>query len=322
MTRNEPNGLKKWTVTLFGATSLKSRPFQTHIGEPCWIYETKSMTWTLLNKEFVIKDEQSFYEPETNKTKATWKLAISNRNRHHSRWGKPFSTPGQSRRRTSCSKQPKRRETSNKSAARCRRYHTKSWRWRDLQREAEQGLEEINARRIIEIVDENLVNARVTPFDKRKKIRRTRKSDYWKLQKSYGKVNNITDVTQYQCNDITEIKHLTYAFTLTSNAKLHKSCYLNDKMKSMKRDQNWILQLEHNIKQLRKNISQVEQINTINASQKIWRNTGNIRKKFDIQNKNTRKNTPEKLKQKLLANNNRLKQYKKGKTDTIKMETL
>ena len=93
-------------------------------------------------------------------------------------------------------------------------------------------------------------------------------------------------------------------------------------MKSMKRDQNWILQLEHNIKQLRKNISQVEQINTINASQKIWRNTGNIRKKFDIQNKNTRKNTPEKLKQKLLANNNRLKQYKKGKNDTIKMETL
>ena len=199
---------------------------------------------------------------------------------------------------------------------------TKSWRWRDLQREAEQGLEEINARRIIEIVDENLVKARVTPFDKRKKIRRTRKSDYWKLQKSYGKVNNITDVTQYQCNDITEIKHLTYAFTLTSNAKLHKSCYLNDKMKSMKRDQNWILQLEHNIKQLRKNISQVEQINTINASQKIWRNTGNIRKKLDIQNKNTRKNTSEKLKQKLLANNNRLKQYKKGKTDTIKMETL
>ena len=93
-------------------------------------------------------------------------------------------------------------------------------------------------------------------------------------------------------------------------------------MKSMKRDQNWILQLEHNIKQLRKNISQVEQINTINASQKIWRNTGNIRKKLDIQNKNTRKNTSEKLKQKLLANNNRLKQYKKGKTDTIKMETL
>ena len=93
-------------------------------------------------------------------------------------------------------------------------------------------------------------------------------------------------------------------------------------MKSMKRYQNWILQLEHNIKQLRKNISQVEQINTINASQKIWRNTGNIRKKFDIQNKNTRKNTSEKLKQKLLANNNCLKQYKKGKNDTIKMETL
>ena len=78
----------------------------------------------------------------------------------------------------------------------------------------------------------------------------------------------------------------------------------------MKKDQKYILRLENKIKQLRKDISQVEQINTLNSSRKIRKNTKNLRKKFDIQNENTQKRTPEKLKQKQMVSNNHLKQYK------------
>lgn len=78
----------------------------------------------------------------------------------------------------------------------------------------------------------------------------------------------------------------------------------------MKKDQKCILRLENKIKQLRKDITQVEQINTLNSSRKIRKNTKNLRKKFDIQNENTQKRTPEKLKQKQMVSNNHLKQYK------------
>ena len=56
-------------------------------------------------------------------------------------------------------------------------------------------------------------------------------------------VNNIIDVTHYQCNDVKEINHSTNAFALTSieNANLRKSSYVNDEMKSVKKDQKWIL---------------------------------------------------------------------------------
>lgn len=39
-------------------------------------------------------------------------------------------------------------------------------------------------------------------------------------------------------------------------------------MKSMKKDQKWILQLDDKVRQLRKGISQVEQINTEISNQK------------------------------------------------------
>ena len=74
----------------------------------------------------------------------------------------------------------------------------------------------------------------------------------------------------------------------------------------MTTDQKWILRLENKIKHLRKDISQVEQTNTVNPSRKIRKNTENIRKKFDIQNENNRKRTSGKLKQKLLENDNGL----------------
>lgn len=59
------------------------------------------------------------------------------------------------------------------------------------------------------------------------------------------KVNNIIDTTHYQCNDITEINNLKDSFALTSieNENFEKSCYVNDKIKSMKKDQMWILLL-------------------------------------------------------------------------------
>ena len=157
-----------------------------------------------------------------------------------------------------------------------------------------------------------MVNAKLTPFNKRKKFRRPGKSDSGKLTRSCCKVNDIIDVTNYQCNDITEINDLTYAFANTSieNANLKKSCYVNENQRTVRKTQKWILRIESRIQQLRKDISQLEQINTINPSRKIKKNSEIIKTKYDIKNERNRRTTSEKLKQKLLACNNRLKRYK------------
>ena len=101
------------------------------------------------------------------------------------------------------------------------------------------------------------------------------------------------------------------SLTFIENPNLQKRSYLNNKMKSIKKIKNgyydWIT---NKIKQLRKNISPAEQMNAINPFGKIRKITKSIEKKFVIQNKNTCKRTSEKLKQKLLASNNCLKQYK------------
>lgn len=75
-------------------------------------------------------------------------------------------------------------------------------------------------RKIVEIFDENLANARLTHFDKQRKFWKLRKLDYG----SCKKVNNIIDTTHYQFNDITEINKLKHAFVLTSieNANFQK----------------------------------------------------------------------------------------------------
>lgn len=103
----------------------------------------------------------------------------------------------------------------------------------------------ISARRIIEIFDENLAKARLSSFNKQINFWTLRKLDYGKLKRSCSYVNNIIDTTHYQCNDITEINNLKDSFALTSfeNANFEKSCYVNDKIKSMKKDQTWILLL-------------------------------------------------------------------------------
>lgn len=55
------------------------------------------------------------------------------------------------------------------------------------------------------------------------------------------------------------------ALTSIENANLHKSYYVNDERKAMKKDQKRILQLENKIKQLRKDI-QVKQMIAVNRS--------------------------------------------------------
>lgn len=55
------------------------------------------------------------------------------------------------------------------------------------------------------------------------------------------------------------------ALTSIENANLHKSYYVNDERKAMKKDQKRILQLENKIKQLRKDI-QIKQMIAVNRS--------------------------------------------------------
>ena len=98
--------------------------------------------------------------------------------------------------------------------------------------------------------------------------------------------------------------------TSIENANLQKSCYVNETKRANKTNQKWIQRINNRIQQLRKDISQIEQINSVNSSRKMRKNSDNIKAKYNIQNERSRKTTSEKLKQKLLAYNNRLKRYK------------
>ena len=170
----------------------------------------------------------------------------------------------------------------------------------------------VDARHIISTFEGHLMDAELSPFDKRKKFRKPGKTDLGKLTKSCNNINELIDVNKYQCNDITSINDLTYAFAVTAikTAGLEKACITSDRKNPEKKIQKWIIRIENTIKQLRKDISQIEQMNTLNPSRKIKLNNRNIANRFDISNETTRKKTSEKLKQKLLAKNNRLKRYK------------
>ena len=159
-----------------------------------------------------------------------------------------------------------------------------------------------------------LIDARLTPFERRKKFRKPGKKDLKKLEKSCSTVNDLFDVTRYQCNDITEINDLTYAFALTSieHANLQEKCFIKDRV-VRKKNERWIKNLEAKIQDLRKEISRVEQMKIRNPSAKIKRNNQHLRQKYNITNERDRTTTSEKLKQKLLAKNNRLKRYKARK---------
>ena len=61
-----------------------------------------------------------------------------------------------------------------------------------------------NARRIVKIFHENLVNARLTPFNKRRKFRRTRKSDTESYREAATKLTTL--LTSLTTNAITSQK--------------------------------------------------------------------------------------------------------------------
>eukprot|EP00111_Clytia_hemisphaerica_P007385 TCONS_00021477-protein len=159
--------------------------------------------------------------------------------------------------------------------------------------------------------EEHYFISKLTPFEKREKFRKPSKIDIKKLSRSCDIVNEIIDVNQYQCNDITQINDMTYAFAITAieHSNLRKKCIVSDKI-TIKKTHNWIKRINATILELRKEISQIDQMNIANPSPKMRRNNERIKRKFNITNDRERKLTCERLKQKLLAKNNRLKRYK------------
>ena len=104
---------------------------------------------------------------------------------------------------------------------------------------------------------------------------------------------------------------MTYAFAITAveHADLRKKCIVSYKS-ATKKTQSWVKRIEATILELRKEISQLEQMNANNPSPKMRRNNERLKRKHKITNERERKLTCERLKQKLLAKNNRLKRYK------------
>ena len=153
--------------------------------------------------------------------------------------------------------------------------------------------------------------SRLTPFEKREKFRKPSKIDLKKLSRSCEIVNEKIDVSHYQCNDITLVNDLTYAFAITAieHANLRKKCIASNKV-TAKKTQAWVKRIDNQILELRKEISQLEQMNANNPSPKMRRNNERLKRKHNITNERERKLTCERIKQKLLAKNNRLKRYK------------
>ena len=132
------------------------------------------------------------------------------------------------------------------------------------------------------------------------------------LERATVKVNNIIDVITLQCNNITDINHLAYAAAVTSIeiAGLENICLVRRKKKNITKKQQWVINIEQRIMNLRSDISMLDQMNNERPSQKMIKNNNMMATKFNIISERDRQVALETNKQRLQATSNRLKRYK------------
>ncbi|XP_066912330.1 uncharacterized protein [Clytia hemisphaerica] len=154
----------------------------------------------------------------------------------------------------------------------------------------------------------------ITPLEERKNIQKPSKKKGKSLEKSIGKVNEalegiplLTDVA-----DVTNLDHLVYASAVVAieRAQLQKECLPKKRIKTNKKT-DWTFKMQKRIDDIRADISRVSQMVDPNPSPKMKKNSNSMKNKYNIQNDEQRITTLEKLKQRLLALNNRLSRYQK-----------
>lgn len=131
---------------------------------------------------------------------------------------------------------------------------------------------------------EHFCNAKLTNFYERKRFCKPSKKFKTELERATVKVNNIIDVIALQCNNITDINHLTYAAAVTSIeiAGLENICLVRRKKKNITKKQQWVINIEQRIMNLRSDISMLDQMNNERPSQKMIKNNNMMATKFNI----------------------------------------
>ena len=112
-------------------------------------------------------------------------------------------------------------------------------------------------------------------------------------------------------SDLHELNCLLYASVILAIelSNLENQCYVKEKKKINNRKDNWKQSFQRKVNSLRADISKITQINNQNPSIKIRKNNAEMKRKHKIYSERKRLEVLEKLKQQLMAKNNRLQRF-------------
>ena len=169
------------------------------------------------------------------------------------------------------------------------------------------------ARAIITRVKIEFDKTKMTGFDNRKRIRKPPKKIFEKLKESITKINNILKGGYISVNDFTEQNCLLYAASVIAIeiAGLTKECLTTKRRKNEKRNDTWENKIKRKIEILRSDISKIVQMCNSAKTPRIKRNSAEMRRKYKLYSDTKRKETSERLKQRLSALSHGLKRFQK-----------
>ena len=126
---------------------------------------------------------------------------------------------------------------------------------------------------------------KITSMGDRKRFRKPTKNDEKTLQEAIKTVNEILETITLQIQNLTQVDCLLYACILLSIeiASLDKKMIIKHiNAPSINKKQQWKHQMRNRIDIIRAEISRLNQINDPNPSNKIRRNSANLRRKYGL----------------------------------------
>ena len=158
--------------------------------------------------------------------------------------------------------------------------------------------------------------ANITSFEDRYTFRKPGKRHEIELKKALQKINKAIEgmpLLTTEITDVSKLNDVTYvcAFLSIKLAGLEKQCLVRKETRRQTKKNNWQNQMKVRINNIRTDINKIEQMTVANSSSKIKRNNNIMKHKYNIQNEQSRINTLETMKQRMMALNNRLKRFTK-----------
>ena len=181
--------------------------------------------------------------------------------------------------------------------------------------------QEINAdQQLIEELLSQYAKATVTPFSDRIIFKKPGRKSEFKLKKAIEKINKSIEVTTLQTiiTDVRSLDDFVYATAVTAikKADVEKECITNNKQQQNEKN-NWKVNLQIRINDLRADISKINQMTALHQSPKMKKNANAMKNKYNINSEDVRLETEEKLKQRLSALNNRFQRFVKREDQHI-----